>query len=155
MYKTCNVVQSVDHVLLYCKGSNLTTNRIIFEDKLSKYAPNYRSLSDEDKLQMVRNFKPLWKKEDENEARKTICIPSSECTGHDFLHFCDMNVLLIQVNKRTYLLTYLLTYYKIDLDGKKLRSGHPPDGLIISERLSYKILLIFPYFSADLQAKYT
>ena len=68
--KICNVVQSVDHVLLYCKGKDLTTNRIIFEDKLDlcKYVPKYCSLSDEHKLQMVLNFRPLWKKANENEA---------------------------------------------------------------------------------------
>ena len=64
--KTCNVIQFVDHV----QGSKLTRNRTIFEVKLCKYAPNYHSLSDEDKLQMVLNFKPLWKKV--NEACETI-----------------------------------------------------------------------------------
>ena len=34
--------------------------------------PNYRSLSDEHKLQMVLNFRPLWKKANENEACETI-----------------------------------------------------------------------------------
>ena len=32
--KICDVAQSVQHVLLHCKGSNLTRNRTIFEDKL-------------------------------------------------------------------------------------------------------------------------
>ena len=53
--KICNVVQSVDHVLLHCKGSNLKSNRTIFENKFCKYVPNYHSLSDEDKLQIVLN----------------------------------------------------------------------------------------------------
>ena len=70
--KICNVVQSVDHVLLHCKGSNLTSNRSIFENKFCKYVPNYHSLSDEDKLQIVLNFKPLWKKVNENEACEAI-----------------------------------------------------------------------------------
>ena len=60
--KTCNVIQFLDHVLLHCKGSKLTTNMIIFEDKICKYVPNYRILSDEDKLQMLLNSKSLWKK---------------------------------------------------------------------------------------------
>ena len=60
--KICNVVQSVDHVLLHCKGSNLKSNRTIFENKFCKYVPNYHSLPDEDKLQIVLNFKPLWMK---------------------------------------------------------------------------------------------
>ena len=38
----------------------------------SKYVPNYRSFSDEDKLQMVLNCKPLLKKVNENEACVTI-----------------------------------------------------------------------------------
>ena len=33
---------------------------------------NYLSLSDEDKLQIVLNFKPLWKKVNENVACETI-----------------------------------------------------------------------------------
>ena len=66
--KICNIVQSVDHVLLHCKGSNLTSNRTILENKFCKYVPNYHSLSDEDKLQIVLNFKPLLKKVNENEA---------------------------------------------------------------------------------------
>ena len=70
--KICNVVQSVDHVLLHCKGSNLTSNRTIFENKFCKYVPNYHSLSDEDKLQIVLNFKPLWKNVNENEACEAI-----------------------------------------------------------------------------------
>ena len=53
--KICNAVQFVDHVLL-------TTNRIILENKLCKYVPNYHSLSDEVKLQIVLNFQTLWKK---------------------------------------------------------------------------------------------
>ena len=68
----CNVVQSVDHVLLHCKGSNLTSNRTIFENKFCKYVPNYLSLSDEDKLQIVLNLKPLWKKVNENVACEAI-----------------------------------------------------------------------------------
>ena len=107
--KICNVVQSVDHVLLLCKGKDLTTNRIIFEDKLCKYVPNYCSLSDEHKLQMVLDFRPVWRKANENEACETIySLPLkhlSECTGNDFPHFCDMNVLPTLVNK-IYLLTY-------------------------------------------------
>ena len=71
MYKICNVVQSADHILLYCKGKDLTTNRIKFKDKLCKYVLNYRSLSDERKR---LNFRPLWKKANENEARETIYL---------------------------------------------------------------------------------
>ena len=41
-------------------------------ESYSKYVPNYRSLGDEDKIQMVLNFKPLWKKVNENEACETI-----------------------------------------------------------------------------------
>ena len=106
--KICNVV---DHVLLHCKGSNLKSNRTIFENKFCKYVPNYHSLSDEDKLQIVLNFKPLWKKLNENEVCDAIYAYEhiSECTRLEFLHFCDMNVLLTLVNKLTYLLTYLLT----------------------------------------------
>ena len=37
-----------------------------------KYVSNYLSLSDEDKLQIVLNFKPLWKKDNENVACETI-----------------------------------------------------------------------------------
>ena len=70
--KICNVVQSVDHVLLHCKGSNLTSNRTIFKNKFCKYVPNYLSLSDEDKLQIVLNLKPLWKKVNENVACEAI-----------------------------------------------------------------------------------
>ena len=44
----------------------------IFEKKICKYVPNYHSLSDEDKLQIVLNFKPLWKKVNENEACEAI-----------------------------------------------------------------------------------
>ena len=109
----CNVVQSVDHVL-HCKGSNLKPNRTIFKNKFCKYVPNYHSLSDEDKLQIVLNFKPLWKKLNEKWSLWShFCICQehlSECTRLEFLHFCDMNVLLTLVNKLTYLLlTYLLT----------------------------------------------
>ena len=53
---------------------NMATNRIIFENKLCKCVPNYRSLSDEDKLQMILNFKPLWNNVNENEARETIRV---------------------------------------------------------------------------------
>ena len=70
--KNCNVVQSVDHVLLHSKGSNLTSNRTIFENKFCKYVPNYLSLSDGDKLQIFLNYKPLWKKVNENEACEAI-----------------------------------------------------------------------------------
>ena len=70
--KICNVVQSVDHVLLHCKGSNLTSNRTIFENTFCKYVPNYHSLSDEDKLEIVLNFKPLWMNVNENEACEAI-----------------------------------------------------------------------------------
>ena len=66
--KICNVVQSVDHVLLHCNGSNLTTNKTMFENKFCKYVPNYHGLSDDDKLQIVLSFQPLWKKVNENEA---------------------------------------------------------------------------------------
>ena len=46
--------------------------RTIFEDKFCKYVPNYLSLSDEDKLQIVLNLKPLWKNVNENEACEAI-----------------------------------------------------------------------------------
>ena len=48
------------------------SNRTIFENKFCKYVPNYLSLSDEDKLQIVLNLKPLWKKVNENVACEAI-----------------------------------------------------------------------------------
>ena len=90
------------------------TNRNIFENKLCKYVPNYHGLSDDDKLQIVLDFKPLWKKVNGNRPCEAIYIiyicqeHLSECTMHEFLSFFDMNVLLTLVNK-LYLLTYLIT----------------------------------------------
>ena len=85
---------------------------LYLENKFCKHVPNYHSLSDDDILKIVLNFKPLWKKVNENEAYEAIYICQehlSECTRLEFLHFCDMNVLLTLVNK-LYLLTYLLTF---------------------------------------------
>ena len=70
--KLCNVVQSVDHILLHCKGSIFMTNGTTFENKLCKYVSNYHNLSDDNKLQIVLNCKPLWKKVNENEACEPI-----------------------------------------------------------------------------------
>ena len=50
----------------------MMSNRTIFENKFCKYVPNYHSLSDEDKLQIVLNFKTLWKKVNGNEACEAI-----------------------------------------------------------------------------------
>ena len=105
--KICNVVQSVDHVLLHCKGSNLKSNRTIFENKFCKYVPNNHSLSDEDKLQIVLNFKPLWKKVNESEACEAIyTFVKNTYQSAQGLNFCDKKVLLTLVNK-LYLLTLL------------------------------------------------
>ena len=65
---------------------------------LCKYVPKYHSFSDEDRIQMVFNFRPLWNKINENEAHDLCQKHLPECTWHDFPHFCDMNELLTLVN---------------------------------------------------------
>ena len=72
MCKECNVYQSVSHILFDCNNLELTKNRDVLNDKLSKYV-HYPSMSEQEKLKTTLNLKPLCKKEIEEDACQTIC----------------------------------------------------------------------------------
>ena len=55
MCKECNVHQSVLHLLLECNNLELTKNRGVINDKLSKYVQHYPSMSEQEKLQTILN----------------------------------------------------------------------------------------------------
>ena len=71
MCKECKVHQTVSHVCMECNNLELTKNRDILNDKLSKYV-HYSSMSEQEKLKTILNLKPLFKKEVEEDACQTI-----------------------------------------------------------------------------------
>ena len=64
MCKECNVHQSVSHILFECNNLEveLTKNRDILNDKLSKFVQHYPSMSEQEKLQTILNLRPLCEK---------------------------------------------------------------------------------------------